>query len=677
MANRINTQHPRRKPGRAWLSQTRPRRYGGGTPASEGFSLPLALLVGASALFGTLAMLNRAQGSNQIRSTESKAIDARDAAEIGMTRIIAELNRPCNRRLLVNTPLLAAADNPGTIAASSFLSSPCEEVGGAPADLTSQQTFNSTGTLLDNEVQVPGTDGRIRYTLKRISTDINANNEFDAFGNANPAFNVTVGFAGTSDQDSGAGRSGTITLDVTGRVVENGATISTYNLRKTYAVIPKCCGQSYTGYTINGEPTRWGNATGFECGVASGYGLILGTKRDISKPNDKGSLNVRNSTVLIETPTASGSTLTALNRVYCTVPSSANPIEPADCPFTAPASNPASPELVRRNFTMPDVPYPQRLGTYAFASNLPTVSGPPAGVPEAFNNVSEVNGFARLRACDASIPNNNTNGWLGINNYTVGQGSNRRDVIGRLNSVADFTTQNNPSLGCKIIVASNETINTREFSSWSSSNRNTLKWQLGRLCTQVTWNGVANTIYCNLDSLILDGATITFDTAGSNGSAPVPIILSFPNGVSSSPSSAASSPFLSSGSRAGTLRQINSSRPGERPRLQDLSIYGCAAGQSSNCLYQAISSKGGATLTLDNVFVYAPFASLTSVNSALVFRGAYWGNNMTLNVTGSSFVIPAGAADGVIANFPSWAARNQLNLAQDYIARTPISVSSF
>jgi hypothetical protein len=86
-----------------------------------------------------------------------------------------------------------AAASPSAIAASSFLNSPCEEVGGASADLTSHNTFNASGTLLDNEVDVPGTNGRMRYTLKAISTDNAANSEFDSAGNANPAFNVTVG----------------------------------------------------------------------------------------------------------------------------------------------------------------------------------------------------------------------------------------------------------------------------------------------------------------------------------------------------------------------------------------------------------------------------------------------------------------------------------------------------
>lgn len=647
--------------------------------ASSGFSLPLALLVGAAALFGTLAIANRAIGSKQIRSTESSGLNARDAAEIGINRIIAELNRPCNRRLLVNTPQLVAAASPSAIAASSFLNSPCQEVAGASADLATHNTFNASGTLLNNEVEVPGTNGRIRYTLRAISTDNNANSEFDAAGNANPAFNVTVGFAGDTPQDNGAGRSGTITLDVTGRLVENGATLSSYNLRKTFAVIPKCCGNSFTGFKSDGSANLWGNASNVECGLASGYGLILGARRDIAKANDRGSLDLRNSLIQIETPTANGTSLSVLNRVYCTVPSTSSPIASSNCPLTTPGSI-VSTELIRRNFAMPAVPLPVGTGSgpYAFSAQMSTISGPTAAIPEAFRNAETVPGFARMRACDSSVPNNNSSGWQGSASYTVGQGSNKKDVEGRPGTIADFGAGTNPPLGCNITVVSDEQLNTRDFTSWSSSvNRNTLKWQLGNLCTQITWNGVPNTIYCNLSRLTLNGATITFDTAGADSGNPVPIVLAFPNGGGNSPSNAGNNPFLSSAGSGGTLRHINSARPFNRSRLQDLSIYGCGPGQSSTCEYQAITSKTASPLTLDNVFVYAPFAALTSVNSALVYRGAYWGNNMTLNVTGSSFVIPTGAADGVIANFPSWSARNQLNLAQDYIARTPIRVSSF
>ena len=466
---------------------------------------------------------------------------------------------------------------------------------------------------------------------------------------------------------------------MTGRLVdENGATVSTYNLRKTYAVIPKCCGNSFSGFDSNGN-TLWGNATGFECGVASGYGLILGARRDISKSNERGSLDLRNSQIQIETPTANGTSLSVDNRVYCTVPSDSSPIASTDCPLNTPGSI-VSTELIRRNFVMPDVPLPIGTGSGAFAFSAPmsTISGPTGAIPEAFRNTSQVSGFARLRACDASIPNDNSSGWEGAQAYSYGRGRNRIDVQARPSTVADFSAGNNPNLGCNITVAADEQLNTREFADWSSnSNRNTLKWQLGNLCAQVTWNGTPNTIYCNLSSLTLHGATITFDTAGPNGGNPVPIVLSFPLGGGNNPSNAGNNPFLSSAGTGGTLRHINSSRANQRPRLQDLSIYGCAPGQSSGCTHQAITSKTASPLTLDNVFVYAPFAALTSVNSALVFRGAYWGNNMTLNVTGSSFVIPAGAADGVIANFPSWSARNQLNLAQDYIARNPIRVSSF
>ena len=60
----------------------------------EGFSLALALLVVLGGLFTTLAITSRTIGSRQVRDSNDKSFSARNAAEIGMTRIISELNRP-------------------------------------------------------------------------------------------------------------------------------------------------------------------------------------------------------------------------------------------------------------------------------------------------------------------------------------------------------------------------------------------------------------------------------------------------------------------------------------------------------------------------------------------------------------------------------------------------------
>jgi hypothetical protein len=62
--------------------------------------------------------------------------------------------------------------------------------------------------------------------------------------------------------------------------------------------------------------------------------------------------------------------------------------------------------------------------------------------------------------------------------------------------------------------------------------------------------------------------------------------------------------------------------------------------------------------------------------SYLTFRGAYWGNKLSQLISGSSFTIPAGSIDEVVNSFPSWTPA-QLELEQDYVARSVIRVSTF
>jgi hypothetical protein len=62
--------------------------------------------------------------------------------------------------------------------------------------------------------------------------------------------------------------------------------------------------------------------------------------------------------------------------------------------------------------------------------------------------------------------------------------------------------------------------------------------------------------------------------------------------------------------------------------------------------------------------------------SFLSFRGAYWGNKLSQSISGSSFTIPAGSIDQVVNSFPSWTPA-QLELEQDYVARSVIRVSTF
>jgi hypothetical protein len=75
----------------------------------QGFSLVLALVVVLGALSAALAITGRTLSNRQARQQLDAGLTARNAAEIGMTRIISELNRPRNRRVLVNAPQLGAS----------------------------------------------------------------------------------------------------------------------------------------------------------------------------------------------------------------------------------------------------------------------------------------------------------------------------------------------------------------------------------------------------------------------------------------------------------------------------------------------------------------------------------------------------------------------------------------
>lgn len=732
----------------------------------EGFSLALALLVVLGGLFTTLAITSRTIGSRQVRESNDKSFSARNAAEIGMTRIISELNRPRNRRLLVNAPGLGATGaTTTTIGTNDDFRSACDLAEGQGPDLSGQGTF-AGGAVLNNEVTIPNTNNRLHYKLVRIVNGDPAVGSFpdpnlseqDADGDANTSFRVTLGNGATPVTP---GESGRITLDVTGRAVDAAGKESLYHLRKTFAVIPKCCGSSFGGFRASGDADLWGNDERTDCGVASGYGLILGSRRDLTNADTRGSLSTLLA-VLLERTIGGSTTSSTVNRVYCTVPK-ATPAT-TDCPLTSSASVVRT-NLRLKDITLPPLPFPSNAGTYAYTANQATLGsfGTTTQIPQLFRNVANVAGYARMRVCDAGVSAPNPSPWIGASNRTF---------------AAAALSSSSPRVGCQITVSSSETLNTREFDNWRTSAGNTLKWHLGRLCTRVTWppsEGV-NTIYCNLDQLSISGSTITFDTAGNSANTSVPIILAFPNGnasrrqisqisrssntveltfsgshnfttgqsiivrdlpascgstevgspinntpgttytVSSVPSSTrirftrngsnfttsrcgtlttegatlrggsavratptisdiepiiSSSGFLTSS----TIRQINTARTA--PRLTDVSIYGCAIDQSTPCRFQSIQSGGLlASLTLRDIFVYAPYSTMSANLSYLEFRGAYWGNKLSQTISGSSFTIPAGSIDQVVNSFPSWTPA-ALDLEQDYVARQVIRVGTF
>ena len=657
----------------------------------QGFSLALALLVVLGALSAAVAITGRTLSNRQARQQLDAGLTARNAAEIGMTRIIAELNRPRNRRLLVNAPQLGASGQTvNAINGATNLSNPCQDDGETP-DISSNGAFNS-GAILNNEVTIPNTGGRLRYTLVAATNGSN-NNEQSEAGEANESFNVTSGNPGPPGTP---GNRGTLTLNVRGRVVESdGTETSRFNLSKTLAVVPKCCKQSFGGFTGSGTTTPytaslWGNDQ-TACSLSSGYGLIVGARRNpfnsTSNANTRGSLS-SSFAVFLERTVGGSTTDAIISRVYCTLPK-APPYVSSDCPRTTTAA--LAPRLTLKDIALPSVPYPRNATgtTYHFPTSVPTlnnqgVNNTNTGIPTAFRG-SNVQQFARMRACDVASSVNSA--WSNPSGFTT-----------RSMTSAIISPDSSPDIGCRITIQNTSTpevLETRNFSSWRNASRDTLKWQLGRLCQQVTWGVVANTIYCTLDRLVLDNADIQFDTAGNSPNTSIPIIISFPNGSTSLPAACNivtvffGCPSLTSGTvfttspngESNSLIVRNTSRANNLPVLTDFTIYGCSRGgdgapeQNSSCVFQVMESRA-ASLELRNVFIYAPSGILRSSLSLLSFRGAYWGNKLASNVANSDFRIPFGSIDDIQNSFPSWTP-SQLDLEEDYVARSVMRVGTF
>jgi len=88
------------RPGRTWGGLLARRIRGRRAAGSEGFVLPFVILAALLMSVGTLAMANRSGMGFMGAVFHGLSLDAQEAAEIGMNRIIGELNRKENRGLL-------------------------------------------------------------------------------------------------------------------------------------------------------------------------------------------------------------------------------------------------------------------------------------------------------------------------------------------------------------------------------------------------------------------------------------------------------------------------------------------------------------------------------------------------------------------------------------------------
>ncbi len=265
----------------------RSRRAGALARRDDGFSMLLVILIALAVLLGGVMLIARVSFGRLGSAYQSQGREAREAAEIGMARIIAELNRERNRRLLVNAPIvnnedrtyLESSTNQGKLRSVCTLSLP--QLGNTfpTANLKAEQTLDSDRRYQLITVSQPASSSQTEATSPYAKKSNSAANRFavtmgyDPSGATTPADNPP-----TSEPP----RAGELTITVRGTAYRNGVLVASSTLTRTLEVVPKCCRGSLGGYR-----DAFGNDRG-ACASTLGFGLVGGAAE-----NDTGVITVQ------------------------------------------------------------------------------------------------------------------------------------------------------------------------------------------------------------------------------------------------------------------------------------------------------------------------------------------------------------------------------------------------
>lgn len=262
---------------------------------AAGFSLVIVILISFGVVLTGLAVLGRASFSSLGTAWQAQSREAREAAELGMARIVSELNRERNRRLLVSAGVLNSWSR------SSIESSVNQTVVGSHCsdELPLLSGAFPAGTDLK---AVQSIDSQRRYQLVSITQPASSSEREpanpllrnDSPANSSDPFAVTSGYdpdgSGTVDFPA---RAGEITITVRGMAIRNNVLVATTTISRTLEVVPKCCWGSLGGY---------GNAFGPDsrpCPAPPiGFGMVAGVAE-----NSTGSIDVSGAAADIVTGT--------------------------------------------------------------------------------------------------------------------------------------------------------------------------------------------------------------------------------------------------------------------------------------------------------------------------------------------------------------------------------------
>lgn len=256
---------------------------------AAGFALPFVILAVLVMTVGSLAIANRSSLGTLGTVYQSLGFDAQEAAEIGMNRIVSELNRPINRGLLRSKGSSVDASLWTSSEASGNHASRCPDIAtpdlatnpsiGYPTGTASPSSYNTV--YIKNDGTVSSTASGATRAYRLVSVTRRPESELKIFQSMTPP-------------------AGTVTLEVEGRSLSaSGATIAVTTLRKVFQLVPKCCGTSFGGNWGNVDYRRpASDSTPYVCLQDNmlGMGLVGGTGSTTGTFTLKGSNSISTDT---------------------------------------------------------------------------------------------------------------------------------------------------------------------------------------------------------------------------------------------------------------------------------------------------------------------------------------------------------------------------------------------
>ena len=303
----------------------------------DGFSLTLVVLASLMVLLGGLMLVDRASDGVISAAFQRDSINASDAAETGVTRIVGELNRPQNRGLLAKKT--SGADPAsyrwtGTDADASVNS--CLGATGGKPDLENNASLGYAANAPYNRVLLDA-NGQVVSDLSQATKAYQllwVKRQPLADADGNPLLHIF--------QPTGRGK---VVLAVEGSALRNGQTLSSVRLEEELQLVPKCCGVPFGGshgnvnYSLDSEVAS-------AC-IAANWVFLGGAAE-----NNTGYIKI-NGVTTIET---GGSSSQPVNPLICIADST------ADCDFD-PTSTPYTLQVATVDLNpVPQVPTPAPAG---------------------------------------------------------------------------------------------------------------------------------------------------------------------------------------------------------------------------------------------------------------------------------------------------------------------------